>query len=72
MKKIKTIKEAIDFLENVAGVNVGFPLSTKSKFYKYTIWDDEINEDIETDKDLIDYANELKERCSKPNVRNLE
>ena len=57
MKKIKTIKEAIKFLEDVVGINVG----VNSIFYKYTIWDDEINEDIETDKDLIDYANELKE-----------
>jgi len=32
-----------------------------SIFYKYTIYDDDINEDIETDRDLIDYANEQRE-----------
>jgi hypothetical protein len=57
MKKLKTVEEAVEFLEKKAGINV----AVNHKFYKYNIWDLDINEQIETDKDLIDYANEQKE-----------
>ena len=55
MKKIKTVEEAIDFLENKAGINVD------ENTHKWTIWDIDFRDYCKDDKELIDYANEQME-----------
>lgn len=56
MEAIKTIEEAVFFLENNAQIDV--ELRNKDK---WQISDSDINISIKDDKALIDYANEQKE-----------
>ena len=56
MEQIKTIEEAIRFLEEQAQINV--KLRNKDK---WQISDNDINMSIKDDNALIDYANEQKE-----------
>jgi len=54
--EIKTIEEAIKYLEEKAGINV-----MERNKAKWDVWDDDFDDVINTDEDLIDYANEQKE-----------
>lgn len=55
MNKIKTVEEAIKFLEERAGINV------EEVEYKWRIWDNDFDDSCKEDKDLIEYANEQME-----------
>ena len=54
-EEIKTINQAVEFLETI-GIDVD-----DVSHYKYKVYDNDFSDFVETDKDLIDYANEQQE-----------
>lgn len=56
MRKITDINEAIKYLREMVNVNV-----EDISDLKYNIWDEDMNFYCDSDKTLIDYANEQKE-----------